>query len=309
MVPVILCVCLHYALCVQRRLSNKADVQTLVITRTHEPKPGMVERMQQWSDDFAGMADSGYHYLVSVDTSGNPDETWNVNFTTDSVHRYNVEELQATFRAGAGVPEWGPYKYHMEPIILAVNFARTQVALSRDAKVWVFEDDVYVCGSLINILTHYQGVHADFVCSGRVAKGWPVFIATDFASQSFKDTYPYEKVCACEEHVQMFSVSFIDRMLDLTRQGFTGESEMFAPTVCSHDNETCALGVFDPKDIGRYDWTYRDTEDDAKRWCDHGGDTLNHAGKYESRHDQDPDNMKQPYGEAGTLGCRWPQPF
>ncbi|CAK0788044.1 unnamed protein product [Prorocentrum cordatum] len=247
--------------------------------------PGMLLRMHR----FASEVSSGMpfaHFLVSADDTGlAPEHQAQLDLPPSSVHRYVWDDVKEQYRVLRVLPGKFNQKvsaryFHMEPILLAVAFAEKHTDLANDALVWVFEDDVFICGTLSGFVSQYAEDASDFLGYGRYKGSWVFWY---WGSGPFLRRYAKVNRTVELEHVQRFSMRFVRHMASLCReQNFTAESEMFAPTVCQSEGFRCSS--FDRRHLGVYMWNTRLNQTAAGASCartnSSGLSTINHAGKF-----------------------------
>jgi len=264
----------------------------IVMVRTHSPMPGMIRRMHEFSDDLKGHHDT--HFIVSVDNL-----SVEILLPKNQVHRYTFELAKDQFpgltRATRDLPngsfpevtailtnKWKPsgYNFHMEPVLLAADFARETVNVCRHAQYWVMEDDVFICGKLSQLIKYYDTkfADADLLDSGRHINNG----LRSWGSREYQTLYPMKMRVMDEEHVMRFSSRLLDHIWRLGREGITAESEWFASTVAKVDG--FRHEAFDKIHIGAWSFDNRMNESSANELCHKRrasqGPLLNHAGKF-----------------------------
>lgn len=266
--------------------AGAAAKDALVIVRTHAPAQGMRQRIQELARDVEENLPSA-HMVVSVDDSHlTQKERWAVPLSAEHVHRFVWADVQRRFPQAAKASERHRQKnattladgktFHVEPILLALDWARARVRLRPDAFVWVVEDDVFFCGSFSEIAGAYSRDHADFL-TGKIA-GVGKWGHRGFATEAFLRRYPEGSRRMALEFVERFSLRFLEHLKRLSGlEAVSAQSEMFAPTVCRQDG--FSESRFSPRHVGLWHWYTRVGPGYAARFCK-GGTTMNHAAKF-----------------------------
>jgi hypothetical protein len=185
------------------------------------------------------------------------------------------------------------YFMHMEPIMLAWEYAKENRKISADASVFVFEDDVFFCGDknpLSDLLHHYPPGSFDFLSLqntsgltgnwGPRAK-WPHW---ECVSPAFGERYKKVQRRMSAEFFEGWSTKLLEHIKALYARGIHALSEMFSPTVCHNDGFQCR--VFQPNHLGKLLTTakvkFLNTSQEAATICagDRNGTTVNHAAKF-----------------------------
>jgi len=153
------------------------------------------------------------------------------------------------------------------------------------AKYWVFEDDVFLCGSILDLLRYYDEMpgyaDADLLDSQHDFKAVRKNPWREWGSDEYTKRYPSESRIMASEHVMRFSKHLLTYMRNLVEQGISAESEWFAPTVAKNDG--FKHEAFSEEHLGGvYDWHKHLNKDEADAVCQKSGGKLsiNHAGKF-----------------------------
>lgn len=264
--------------------------------RTAHPKPGMLDRMYEWSSDLKKKPGMKFMVLLDETTKRVSVQEFKLKLPKNEVLRYTKNDIVEKFpvwKTIAPIQGRGMMNkvhinnryFHMESIHLAVDFVEQNEKVCDNAQFWVFEDDVFLCGgSILDIIQYYdQGPYsdADLLDTGVFAGSNPF---SGWASSEYKKRYPHAERVMHAEYVARFSKRLLTHMNNLGKENVTAESEWFAPTVAKVDGFKSE--AFSKEHLGKWSWSrpLRNKER-AEAICEKNGQdgkkiTLNHSGKY-----------------------------
>lgn len=197
------------------------------------------------------------------------------NITNVHIHRYTEQDLLKNFPGllplqtyilkEMKVQEmiskkctmaWG---FHVEALLLWWKWSLKKK--QEYDYVWVFEDDVGIKGSLLDLLQCYQDEQADLLTDNAHSMNEDWFWKNVHTSNFLNQTGGNELTC-CSEHVQRFSNKLMERLTNLCSNGVHAWSEAFTSTVANNADDLilkgfCVENVGDP-----YKWNGRVTEDE-----------------------------------------------
>jgi len=265
----------------------------VVITRTAKPKPGMIDRMKQFSSDIKN--DPQVKFMAVVDDKHGTNLI--LPLPQDEIFHYSYDDIAHAFPVwqdrtaleffGKHPPD--NYYFHMESIFLAVDFVeKNNKDICDHARYWVFEDDVFMCGSIVDLIHYYDETpgfsDTDLLDGGQGRNG-----LNEWGSYEYKKRYPSHSRVMHAEHVQRFSKRLLTHMRNLVEHNITAESEWFAPTVAKNDG--FKHEAFSKEHLGVYAWNGKLTKDEADAECQKDGKKLsiNHAGKFYKNQDSNAD--------------------
>lgn len=247
------------------KLAAAAAPPTLVLVRTYIPLTGMRQRIADWAEDLHRHQGSTLKLMTSLDET-NLRDPWGAMIKQNLTripytffHQTQMKEIKKHYPVWEDMvvrhqdpwllgKTWKPsgWDTHTEFVLLAAQEARRKGFLTDDnGYVWVFEDDLGICGSMSEMIAYYANNTADFIFSHSLhplkerPKDWPHYCE---GSDAFLNMYPPEKRWYAAEHVVRFSLRFLSHLDALIREAkVTAHSEMFPPTVCMNsDVFTCA---------------------------------------------------------------------
>lgn len=257
------------------------EKELLVMVRTYNPMPGMLARMREFSDDLYTNLPHA-QFMVSVDAT-HYNRTSEISSAVPKaiVQDYTWDDVLSGYPVLSEMTIASAYDFHMEPILLAVNYSRTHARTSQNASVWVIEDDVFLCGGTISdFISLYGDVNSDFLSvSFDDTDEW---FWRDYGSSKFLQAFSPELRRKSNEHVQRFSSTFLAHLEKESRlSNMTAQSEMLAPTECWNHKDAFRCETFDSKHVGEYDWWRHMDEATANATCQAAKNiTINHAGKF-----------------------------
>lgn len=272
----------------------------LVILRTHEPRPVMLERWRSFQKDLTAIMPQSV-FMVSLDVSNLRDPLGIVKNITSAVpgvrmHIYDWAAVQDTYWKGFqgirrrysrrrfsrpqklllspfiafDMVEPGGWNWHTEPTLLAVKHAR-QRGFNGKEDVWVIEDDVGLCGKLPDLVRAYVGNPADFLVfdtASSVGHASSHFI--DEGSDAFLDRYATGQRWHARENVLRFSSRFLHFLHFAMIDGVTAHSEILVVTICKNEGFDCALASKEHLFADRFGWDTRVTPDEWYQLCPPG---------------------------------------
>jgi len=284
---------------------NAGTYSTVVIVRTHDPMPGMLERMKAWADDLHQNMPSVL-FAISIDTTGGFQNTVSQIKTAmpdTLVHTYSWQDIVAAYPRISEIADgscikqgfrgikhnmFSAYGFHTEAIVMATDFLRSSVpglAWNADTKVWVLEDDIFFCGSqptLTNFLGQYASDDKDDLITAKfLGKIAPNTCNVHCHSPAFGKRYSVHTTYISYEFVTRWSSPLLTHIKSLLDEGIHGQSEKYGSTVCINDNFHFA-GIRS-EFIGKaFEWNSNENRSEAAKICSHdsGITTVNHAGKY-----------------------------
>lgn len=257
---------------------------TLVIVRTHIPSPGMLKRMTEFAEDLHAHPQVSMMLMTSIDDTDLA-SPWreqidsNVSEIPHTIfHQTDVDQVTEEF------PIWRKTEYthmekndfghqwrpsgrdsHIEFILQAAKKIGKSGKLDDDGYVWVFEDDVGICGSMSEFIANYSYDNSDFIATHHMKKAAPAWRHFEEASEHFREMYPPDNRYLAYEQVQRFSVRFLVYLNDLIgTRGVTAHSEMFPATVCQNSGEF-QCSILNPEHF--VDWAFSEVSRiDEKDW-------------------------------------------
>jgi len=292
----------------QAQVTVQGKAKTVVMVRTHNPMPGMLERMKAWADDLQQNMPSTL-FVVSIDTTGGFE---NIVSDLDAImphntllHTYTWQDVAAAYpriaevtadgcikKGFKGIIEYDMftgYGFHTEAIALAIDFIQTRISQLQwdsDTKVWVLEDDIFLCGqhpTLTNFLGQYASDNQhDLLTAQMVGRVNPAFCNVGCSSPAFKKRYPVNQTYLSYEFVTRWSTRLLTHINSLLNDGIHSQSEMYGTTVCLNDNFSCS--GLRPELIGKASWDVRLNRSEVAKFCNSASGNqntiLNHAAKY-----------------------------
>lgn len=265
---------------------GQGEKDAVVLIRTFNPMPGMLERMRAFQDDLQVNAPK-VQLALSIDTTTH-DKTDQIRKAVPKalIHKYTWEDVKLRYPllndvsilVGENMPS--PYNYHMEPVLLARHFIMESARIARNASYWVFEDDVFMCkGSLSQFIKHYDRVQSDVLLDGY--HGMQHWSHTKEANWGFRKRFPVSSRWHSREHVVRFSQRFLDHVEEEVKAGLTAQSEMFASTECVNNAHKFKCAKFEREHIGVFDAFHKLATPAVEEVCrNSSGMTINHAAKY-----------------------------
>lgn len=230
------------------------------MVRTHQPKNGTIQRIEQWANDLVEHRGASLMLMTTVDNTSL--QSYGLERIRDNVsvinrtmfHHTNKKEIEEeypvwkemevthphdSFHPWLWGRTWRPtgWDTHTEFILSAFNQVRRSGLLPEDGYVWVFEDDIGICGSMSELIASYADDTTDFIAThslNKAPKTWPHYCE---GSDAFLDMYPPKKRWHAAEHVTRFSVRFLLHLDAMIREhNVTSHSEMFPATVCMNSD-------------------------------------------------------------------------
>ncbi|CAE8637184.1 unnamed protein product [Polarella glacialis] len=226
----------------------------LVVVRTYRPTPAMVGRMKSFAVALQ-KSTLRSEFMISVDTTN---ITWavlhNLSLTTGlqqedlerahvtasvalcsilaeevptaTLHNFTISDIRETF------PVWNTIGqvrgFHVEPLLLGLRHARKVWT-----HVWVFEDDVGLCGDLGTFLQIYQDDSSDFIGGKSYIPHFPEgWSPSELGSEEFVRRFPEKWWRGSLEKVQRLSLRFTEHLQELVLDGVTAWSLKLTPTFC-----------------------------------------------------------------------------
>jgi len=263
----------------------------IVMVRTFNPKPGMIQRMGEYAKDLERNAPD-VQFVVSIDRTMNyplrddlaqsaPAHITEIIRNTVGpktlIHEYTWSDVAYQYPIVESVKGGSAYNLHVEAILVARVFIHQHASIAEDATFWVVEDDVFICGSGISAFVNsYRTDESDLLVQSYFRE------TNNFVfSDQFDEGFPYTSRVQAYEHVQRFSLALLDRLWFETKQHqVTAMSEIFVATVCHTTGYTC--GSFKPEHIGIYSFEFAaESQQQVDKICDDfgGRTTINHAAK------------------------------
>lgn len=227
-----------------------------VLVRSHTPTTIQLSRWARWAQ---------YRPLyLSLDTTGWCTTSlarfraqWSRVF--QGIHEYNQQDILDAFPKLQIILEllrkiapltrtnslaWG---LHVECVVLWY-----QATQPPHANVWVLEEDVGIVGGVHALLSCYHQdqtsdliTHISSIRKVNAAWMWHSVSSEGFKRNVSKKIYGYE-------HVQRFSVRFIQYLQTCSEKGWSAWSEMATPSMCVHggfnlsDLPQCHLRLYNP---------------------------------------------------------------
>jgi len=110
-----------------------AQEELLVMVRTYNPMPGMLARMREFSDDLYTNLPHA-QFMVSVDAT-HYNRTSEISSAVPKaiVQDYTWDDVLSGYPVLSEMTIASAYDFHMEPILLAVNYSRTHARTSQNA--------------------------------------------------------------------------------------------------------------------------------------------------------------------------------
>lgn len=268
----------------------KEQKTTLTIVRTHNPSPGIVHRVAKFAEDLHAHPSVSLMLMTSQDDTGLvapwtqeidkkvkdiPNTMFHQIDRQHVVNEYPVWREMRKFNNRLA-KEWRPsgWDTHTEYILLAAEQVRRSGKLHDDGYVWVFEDDVGICGNMSEFIAGYSDDPTDFIATRdleRASETWrQPWMHYSEGSEGFLNTYPISNRWRAFEMVERFSVRFLLHLDDLIRnKSISAHSEMFPATVCMNSKEfTCSTikekDFFEGKD---FDDVSRVTREQWEEMC------------------------------------------
>lgn len=262
---------------------------TLAIVRTHKPTAAMLERIKTWAKDLNDHPKIALNLMTSIDDSGLMDP-WRqqIDKSVQDIphtmfHRTNTGLVRDEYPIWYHTMhkhtepwvfpfgyEWHPsgWDTHMEFILQAVNQVRKTGQLHDDGYVWVFEDDVGICGNMSEFIAAHGNDTSDFIATAGLEYAPHDWRHRNEGSDEFQIMYPPERRWHNGEQIERFSVRFLKHIDDLIRnKNVTAHSEMFPATVCVNEEKFKCSTLEEKHFMGtnRY-WFSHATRLEPKQW-------------------------------------------
>ncbi|CAE8651464.1 unnamed protein product [Polarella glacialis] len=238
----------------------------LVVVRTYRPTPAMVGRMKSFAVALQ-KSTLRSEFVISVDTTN---ITWavlrNLSLTTGlqqedlerahvnasvalysilaeevptaTLHNFTISDIRETFPVWNTIGRLGHVRgFHVEPLLLGLRHAQKVWD-----HVWVFEDDVGLCGDLGTFLQIYQDDSSDFIGGKSYIPHFPEgWSPSELGSEEFVRRFPEKWWRGSLENVQRLSLRFTEHLQELVLNGVTAWSAKLTPTFCETTTRfTCA---------------------------------------------------------------------
>lgn len=273
----------------------------LVIIKSHNPMPGMLDRMTSYAADLEQNLPQA-RLLISLDTShGDHSEKITDNFKkkTLEIPIYKYDDMYLR-KAYPKIPAWPPWRatapnkakrgggdsttkhFQTPSMALATKYAQQHFNEVFE-HVWIVEDDVVVCGKFSNLMKFYYNKTYDLLLPtgyATVTKEWWHY---DEVSDNFKTRYNLDQRVEGNEQLQRLShrlLLYLDKLMH--EDEVIASSEMFVPTVAKNDG--FVVQSLDPRHVGPvYAFNARISETEASRVCEKIADPdviVQHAGKW-----------------------------
>lgn len=285
----------------QHKILDWRAPKELVIIRAYNARPGLVDRIKAITEDFLENMPKA-RLLISVDTTRyQPTRKNNYNSTAEvenvvkaikaktpsaMIHLYNETDVTKEYPQYITLPKNGPsrgYNYHIEPYVLAFNWAQEHFQMQFDYG-WAVEDDVVVCGQFSQLMKAHTKDNSDMLSFGKSGRADGGFQA-GMSTKKFKERYTHAMYIA-KENVQRYSTKLIFKMNDLMKDGVEAQSEVFPTTIAQ--SEDFKYSQLDHTFAGKIQWNNRMNKKQATETCakhaSEGETKLYHAGKYTRIH-------------------------
>lgn len=256
---------------------------TIVIVRTHRPTPGMLPRFLEYYQDLADNMPAA-ELLISFDTSRMSAteahdylHSMKMRIPGAKFHVYDWRQAAHDFPVLQNLSFASGWNMHVESLLDAVRYMRHHACVSDDAHFWTLEDDVFFCGKISAMLKSYAEDSSDLLFAQKLdMQRWPW---RKKASDAFRRMYRSNRRSATSEVMQRFSRSLLNHLEELSRNGVSAWSEMFASTVCENDGFACQR--FRDEHVGRTGWDLHISKEESIELCKNATKTtVYHAAKF-----------------------------
>jgi hypothetical protein len=243
----------------------------------------MLSRFLKYYQDLAENMPTA-ELLISFDTSRMPapeanDYLHGMKILIPGVrfHVYDWRQAAHDFPVLQNLSFASGWNMHVESLLDAVHYIRGHACVSDDAHFWTLEDDVFVCGNISAMLKSYTEDSSDLLFAQKLdMQRWPW---RRKASHGFMKMYKISSRSATSEVMQRFSGSLLDHLEELSHNGVTAWSEMFASTVCENDGFACQR--FRDEHVGRTGWDLHISKEESIELCKNATKTtVYHAAKF-----------------------------
>jgi hypothetical protein len=271
-----------------QRAGPHRGIDVVVLVRTFDPMPGMLERMRDIRDDLQ-MNAPNVQFALSIDNRLQTAEHIKTAVPGVLAHEYTWEDVQKQWPVHMQGSSWfdngNARGWHIPAILLARRYILQMGDISQNASFWVVEDDVFICkGSLSQFIALYEDVQSDVLTMpyNNILLEEPGWVHREEATKAFLQRFGLSDRWMSWEQVQRFSQRFLDHVEKEVDSNISSQSEMFVATECMNNRQKFNCAVFKKEHVGHVSWSFRaNSRLDAVQVCkDSPGLTMNHAAKF-----------------------------